>query len=145
MTIMEQRRAPEIALEKLRRIMSRIFHDNEPQMTLPINRIAPIGKILEGARESIQVFICAREGVDIAEPNQVAGATITPSLQLAHTTSIASICSVLEPHDRNDVATQVLLEIFLWCPALASSAGKLVESVSPGIVILAFFDRGIVV
>ncbi|KAJ5329156.1 hypothetical protein N7452_009546 [Penicillium brevicompactum] len=147
---MEQRRTPEIALEKLRRIMSRIFHDNEPQMTLSIHRIAPIRKILEGAWETIQVFICACEGIDIAEPDQVAGATITPSLQFAHTTSIASVGSVLEPHDRNDVSTQLdeavqnvergqrcvggVVSLASWLPSIQIVPRQLVLLVLAGVV-----------
>lgn len=141
-TIGEERPSAEITVEELLRVVSHARDSNESQLALSTHHVAPVREIPVFTGETLEVFVRARERVDVAEPDQVAGASVLASLDLPHAARIASTARVLHSHDRDDIASEVLSEVVLGCHVLAFPGGEAVEAVSPGVVRRAGVLRG---
>lgn len=115
--------------------MVSILDDDESGCDPVGGDVAPVGQVVVRAGEASEVFRRTCKRVDVPPPDQVAVASLGPTLHLGHAVRVTVGIDILIADDGDDVARNVLHEILLRRFESFAGAREIVEAISPGVVL----------
>ena len=123
-----------LAAKHLFSIMLHVRDNGQASLDDAIRVPRPVRQIAEIAWEAMKFFISATQHITVAPTTQVAFTTLTTTLKERHTLLITILQHILETHNVNNIATDVLLKVIVRFLRVLQCSRKRVESIAPVIV-----------